>query len=186
MVAAAFTWPAPARPATWCRAIISAPILNGSLALGNAGDGVDRQWRSGQYHRRGQPPGQGNLLSGNSQGGVGLKGAGADSNLVQGNLIGTDASGTAGPGEYVFRDHHSQRRQQSDRRHQTATRNVISANNLSGVYITTNSTGNLVQGNYIGVDATGRQSPGQRGQWRFDQQRRLEIPSAGRRTSCAT
>ena len=65
---------------------------NGSLAIPNAGDGVTAQ-NAGGNSIGGTNAGAGNLLSGNSQGGVGLKGAGSDNNLVQGNFIGTDASG---------------------------------------------------------------------------------------------
>jgi len=58
-------------------------------------NGGHRQWgrrrhrpeRGGKYDWRRQRRG-GNLLSGNSQGGVGVKGTGADGNLVQGNYIG--------------------------------------------------------------------------------------------------
>jgi hypothetical protein len=89
--------------------------------------------------------------------GVGIEIDG-DGNVVQGNYIGTDASGTesrpnamegiwiapgaennvvggTGPGE----------------------RNVIAGNNLFGISIDgAGATGNVVQGNYIGVDVTGR------------------------------
>ncbi|MGD0258843.1 MAG: hypothetical protein ABSD29_03365 [Verrucomicrobiota bacterium] len=127
---------------------------NGSLAIPNVGDGVTVN---------GAPAntiGPGNLLSGNSQGGVSLNGAGAASNLVQGNYIGTDASGGKALGNQysgvtIFGGNNNVVGGTT-----AAARNVISANKLSGIYITTNSVGNLVQGNYIGVDATGANALG--------------------------
>jgi titin len=127
---------------------------NGSLALPNAGDGVTVN---------GAPAntiGAANLLSGNSQSGLSLNGAGAGSNLVQGNYIGTDASGKHALGNQysgvtVFGGNSNLVGGTT-----AAARNVVSANKLSGIYITTNSAGNLVQGNYIGVDATGTNALG--------------------------
>jgi titin len=126
----------------------------GTVALPNAGDGVTAQGAGGNTIG-GTNAGAGNLLSGNGQGGVGLKGAGSDTNLVQGNFIGTDASGrlalgNALSGLTIFGGNSNLVGGAT-----TAARNIVSANKLAGVYITTNSVGNLVQGNFIGLDLTG-------------------------------
>ena len=128
--------------------------LTGTLAIHNAGDGVTVNGAPGNAIG-GTNSGAGNLLSGNSQGGVGLKGAGSDTNLVQGNFIGTDASGrlalgNALSGITIFGGNSNLVGGTT-----TAARNIVSANKLAGVYITTNSVGNLVQGNFIGLDLTG-------------------------------
>ena len=132
---------------------------NGSLAIPNAGDGVTVNGAPANTIG-GASAGAGNLLSGNSQGGVSLNGAGAANNLVQGNYIGTDASGRLALGNLfsgvtIFGGNSNLVGGTT-----SAARNVISANKLSGVYITTNSVGNLVQGNFIGVDATGANALG--------------------------
>ncbi|HVM50896.1 MAG TPA: hypothetical protein VMU04_22905 [Candidatus Acidoferrum sp.] len=103
----------------------------------------------------GTDPGAGNLVSGNGQGGISLLGPGANGNLIQGNLVGTDASGrlplgNAYSGVTVLVGNSNLVGGTS-----AAARNIISANNQAGVYLSTNSMCNLVQGNYIGVDATG-------------------------------
>ena len=97
-----------------------------------------------------------NVISGNDSLGIGICCSGAIGNLVQGNYIGTDVSGTLDLGntsaacpstvgfEYRWR-------------HCLGARNVISGNDGRGVdYAVVGATGNLVQGNYIGTDATGR------------------------------
>jgi titin len=127
---------------------------NGSVAIPNAGDGVTVNGAPGNTI------GGGNLLSGNSQSGLSLDGAGAGSNLVQGNCIGADASGKHGLGNQysgvtIFGGNSNLVGGTT-----AAARNVVSANKLSGIYITTNSVGNLVQGNYIGVDVTGTNALG--------------------------
>ena len=126
----------------------------GSLAIPNAGDGVTVQGAGGNTIG-GTDAGAGNLLSGNSQGGVGLKGAGSDTNLVQGNFIGTDASGRLALGNALSGITISAGNSNLVGGTITAARNIISGNRLSGVYITTNSVGNLVLGNFIGVDTAG-------------------------------
>ena len=132
---------------------------NGSLAIPNAGDGLTVNGGPANTIG-GASAGAGNLLSGNSQGGVSLNGTGAASNLVQGNYIGTDASGRLALGNLfsgvtLFGGNNNLVGGTT-----SAARNVISANKLSGAYITTNSVGNLVQGNYIGVDVTGANALG--------------------------
>jgi titin len=132
---------------------------NGSLAMPNAGDGVTVNGAGGNTIG-GTDAGAGNLLSGNSLGGVSLYGAGTDSNLVQGNFIGTDASGRAALGNTYSGITILGGNSNLIGGATTAARNIISANKQAGVYITTNSVGNLVQGNFIGVDATGAHALG--------------------------
>lgn len=132
---------------------------NGSLALPNGGDGVTINGAPANTIG-GIATGAGNLLSGNSQGGVNLKGAGADGNMVQGNLIGTDWSGrlacsNMSSGIIILGGHSNLIGGTS-----VAARNIISANKLAGVYVATNSAGNLVQGNYIGLSVTGTNALG--------------------------
>ena len=103
-------------------------------------------------------PGTGNVIAGNGTN-VDINdltnGNQATDSLVQGNLIGTDATGTVGIANQGFGV--------SILNNPTnmliggttpAARNIISGN-LNGVYIFDNSFFNLVQGNYIGVDITG-------------------------------
>ena len=157
--AAVFTCTARQRPGNLVQGNYIGTDTNGSLAIPNAGDGVTVSGAGGNTIG-GTDAGAGNLLSGNSQGGVGLNGAGADSNLVQGNFIGTDASGQVALGNTLSGVTILGGNSNLVGGTTTAARNIISANKLAGVYITTNSVGNLVQGNFIGVDATGANALG--------------------------
>jgi hypothetical protein len=85
-------------------------------------------------------------------------------NVVQGNYLGTDVTGTnnlgnTGSGVYILQSSGNLIGGTN-----AAARNVISGN-VHGIYIDDNSlpdtgTGNLVQGNYIGVTATGTKALG--------------------------
>jgi parallel beta-helix repeat protein len=114
----------------------------------------------------GSGPGERNVISGGGVG-VGILGSGTDGNVVKGNFIGTNASGTAavpnslgvqidwgaqgniiggsGPGEG----------------------NVISGNQSEGVRIFSSTSNNVLKGNYIGTDASGTAAVpnGTRGVW---------------------
>ncbi len=127
----------------------------GMIGIGNGNVGVDIV--SGAYSNTvgGGVTGAGNLLSDN-QVGVRVQGAGTSFNVIQGNLIGTDITGTgtfaSNSGVYL----------QSGARDNTiggttaAERNIISGNSYAGIYSTDlGTTGNLIQGNYIGTDPTG-------------------------------
>ena len=94
----------------------------------------------------GTVPGAGNLISGNSQFGLYL----VDGGVAQGNLIGTDFTGTkaVGNGLGVFLNYHSTLGGTT-----AAARNVVSGNLGTGVF--TINGHNTVQGNYIGTDITG-------------------------------
>jgi len=96
-----------------------------------------------------------NLLSGNTQG-IFLSGLTGNTtgNLIQGNLIGTDVAGTGDLGNGtngidVFRTAAS-----TIGGTVAGARNLISGNDNSGIGVQVTS-GNLVQGNYIGTDITG-------------------------------
>jgi hypothetical protein len=112
--------------------------------------------------------GAGNVVSGNADDGIeidGSFGGGPSSgNLIAGNLIGTDVTGTAplGNGDcgVALED------APYDQVGGTApgAGNVISANQSSGIAISgTTSTGDVVQGNFIGTDRTGTVDLGNHG-----------------------
>lgn len=132
---------------------------NGSLAIPNTGDGVTVNGAPANTIG-GTSAGAGNLISGNSQGGVSLNGAAAANNLVQGNYIGTDVSGRLALGNTFSGITISGGNSNLIGGTTAAARNIVSANKLSGVFITANSVGNLVQGNFIGVDVTGTNALG--------------------------
>ncbi|HEY1788491.1 MAG TPA: M12 family metallopeptidase, partial [Verrucomicrobiae bacterium] len=98
-----------------------------------------------------------NVLSGNSQYGIYIAGTNTEENVVQGNDIGTDPSGSfAMPnglsGVFLGGTTTSNIIGGAN----AAARNILSGNDQYGVWISdTNTTGNLVEGNYIGTDVTG-------------------------------
>ncbi len=71
--------------------------VTGQVALGNATSGVVITDAGGNTIG-GTPDGARNIISGNQQDGIAIAGADATGNVVQGNSIGTDASGTAALG----------------------------------------------------------------------------------------
>ena len=92
----------------------------------------------------------GNVISANT---VGISLDNASTNAVYGNLIGTDALGTGGFGnaaEGILVKNSSTNQIGGA----GALRNVI-ADNAIGIQMNGSSTGNVVEGNYIGVDISG-------------------------------
>ncbi len=86
----------------------------------------------------GTTQGAGNLISGNSQYGVDLGGG----SLLQGNLIGTNAAGTASLGNStgIVMDGPS-----------TVASNVVSGNEIEGIRMIGSATGSVIRGNLIGT-----------------------------------
>src|SRR5262249_37616729 len=67
----------------------------GAAALGNAGAGVLIQGGATGNTVGGTTPGAGNLVSANGTFGIDVRDTGTSGNLVAGNFIGTDVTGTA-------------------------------------------------------------------------------------------
>jgi hypothetical protein len=111
----------------------------------------------------GPTPSYRNVISANATDGILIAGAGASGNKVQANYIGTNAAGTAAIGNLLYGVEISQPNNLVGGE-TAAVRNVISGNTKSGVVLyLASATGNKVQGNYIGTDATGTQDLGNRG-----------------------
>jgi hypothetical protein len=103
-----------------------------------------------------------NIISGNAGDGILITGAGTNSNVVASNYIGLNGSGStpAGNGSYgVQIDTGASYNTIGSTTY--GARNVISANGASGVAIfSSGTTGNVVEGNYIGTDSTGEYAEG--------------------------
>ncbi|TWT76303.1 Dockerin type I repeat protein [Planctomycetes bacterium CA13] len=123
--------------------------LNGTADLGNLRSGVLIN-AAANNTVGGTDVGAGNVISGNDQHGVYLLGAGATGNLIQMNAIGTDIHGEKDLGNTLNGVLVNGAPQNA-----VGPGNQISGNDYHGVYILgAGATGNSVQGNLIGVDAT--------------------------------
>jgi parallel beta-helix repeat protein len=98
-----------------------------------------------------------NLVSGNWDDGVSLRGAGSSNNLVEGNFIGVDINGTSAipNGTAPTTENLGLRIGLSTASHNTARSNVISGNIDGGVSIDNGGFNNTIEGNFIGTDASG-------------------------------
>jgi uncharacterized repeat protein (TIGR01451 family) len=131
--------------------------LTGTQALGNTGNGVYVLGAAGNTVG-GTEAGAGNLISVNYSVGVRIDGAGATNNIVQGNVIGTDATGTVRLSNLygvIITDGANRNTVGGTL---PGARNVISGNRVDGVYIRNSASENVVQGNYIGTDPSGSQA----------------------------
>ncbi len=121
---------------------------------GNGGNGVTISGSSSHDTVGGTTSDAGNLISGNQAHGVVINGA--DDIVVQGNWIGTNATGTAALGNGdsgVYLDNGANNNLIGGTT--ACARNVLSGNDLRGVHISGGSSGNLVEGNFVGTNAAG-------------------------------
>ena len=126
----------------------------GTFAVANAGNGI--AVGDGAHHNQigAASPAEGNLISGNRGDGIMLFGSDVTRNVIQGNLIGTDVSGTAAVGnrgDGINID-------QADANFigdNDYARNVISGNLGNGVAIVNGATRNQIFGNSIGTQGDG-------------------------------
>ena len=132
--------------------------VTGTAALANQKSGIALLGGS-QNLIGGTGAGAGNILSGNGEYGIDIANPVATGNFVQGNLIGLDATGTNDIGNGIG---YGGVLLEGGATNNTVggtiagARNVISGNNPAGVFFNgANTSGNLVEGNYVGTDATG-------------------------------
>ena len=128
----------------------------GTAALGNVLSGV-ALFGGTQNIIGGAGAGAGNVLSGNGNYGIDIGNPVATGNFVQGNLIGLGAGGTNGIANALGGVLLAAGAQSNTVGGTVAgARNVISGNTTAGVFFNgTGTSGNLVEGNYVGTDITG-------------------------------
>ncbi len=125
----------------------------GAAALGNTHAGIGISSAPGNMIG-GPPAGAGNVVSGNGMWGIYLMGAGASGNVVQGNKVGTDATGNAGLGNAVgiWLDRAVTNTIGGS---SPGAGNIISGNPNWGIFMTNNASWNTFQGNLIGTALDG-------------------------------
>jgi parallel beta-helix repeat protein len=127
--------------------------VTGTLPLGNGGEGITIAGSS--YEDPANDTVAGNVISANT---LGLFVSDATNNVLQGNRIGTDASGTRRLGNV------SHGISLSDSGNNTIAGNVISANGGDAILARSEIDGsNTIQGNFLGTDVTGTQPLGNAG-----------------------
>ena len=126
---------------------------NGTADLGNNGNGIRIQ--VGSNNRiGGTASGASNLISGNNGAGIQVVGN-STGNLLQGNSIGTDVTGTvalgnSGAGVSIS----SPASNTTIGGTEPGARNVVSGNGFAQIVVFGGGT-NLIQGNFVGTDVTG-------------------------------
>ena len=136
--------------------------ISGSTILPNGSDGAGLNGPTVTIG--GTLPGDGNVISGNPTN-VDInditEGNAAQDSQVQGNLIGTDATGAKSPsgGKDIGVSIVAGPQYMLIGGTTPAARNIISGNN-DGVYVFDGAFNNTVQGNYIGTDVTGSKAVG--------------------------
>ncbi len=131
--------------------------ITGTKALGNGGGGVDLFDGASHNSIGGTTASARNLISGNSGDGIDISGQATSDNVVQGNFIGTDitgshALGNQATGVQIF----AAATRNTIGSSISGAGNVISANGSDGIEISEQGTSNnVVQGNFIGADFTG-------------------------------
>ncbi len=125
----------------------------GTAGLGNGDSGVRISNGALENVIGGTVAGAGNVLSGNKQNGVVIDDD-ANDNFIEGDLIGTTASGAAAPGnrgDGVLVAHSSDGNVIGGTT--SGAQNVISGNDGYGIHIVDSSNSNDVEGNLIGTNA---------------------------------
>jgi titin len=128
--------------------------VTGTNSLPNLNAGVGISGAAGNQVG-GTATGARNVISANGDAGVFLVGNGTSGNQVQGNYIGTDLSGRLARGNALEGIYLESAQTNLIGGSAPGAGNVISANNARGIYLYTNSSWNVIQGNFIGTKADG-------------------------------
>lgn len=131
--------------------------ITGTVDIGNDDSGVAIGFGPKGNLIGGEAAGARNVIAGNRDDGVVIFSSGSNNNIIQGNYIGTNAGGTrAIPNDVMGVFIVGQASNNLVGGRTAAARNIISGNGDDGVRITNSgTTGNRVEGNYIGVAANG-------------------------------
>jgi hypothetical protein len=105
----------------------------------------------------GTNPADGNLISGNATNGITIVETGANNNVIRGNRIGTDITGTVDLGNAIFGIYLYRALNTVIGGNTAAAQNLISGNNNSGIWMEENSHDTMIQGNLIGTSLSGTQ-----------------------------
>jgi hypothetical protein len=139
--------------------------VSGTTAIANASDGVLISGKATNTTVGGTTAGNRNLISGNTGHGAEISGSGTTANVIEGNYIGTDVTGTlavANKGDGVIIDTGAAGNTIGGTA--TGTLNLISGNHGIGVQIyganLAGTSNNVVEGNYIGTDVSGTKALG--------------------------
>ena len=129
----------------------------GTLDRGNTADGIIISGGAHDNTIGGSTAVQRNVISGNDAAGIVLTGAGTSGNMLRGNYIGTDVTGTLDRGNADDGVNIAGGATNNTIGGTLGSQgNLISGNNDQGIQITGNTTtGTLIAGNYIGTDAGG-------------------------------
>ena len=126
----------------------------GTSAIGNGTDGVLVVNGPTGNTIGGTTPGAGNVSSGNGQAGVDV--TASSSNTIEGNYLGTNAAGNGAVGNLKGVGLGGGSPSNVVGGTTPGARNVISGNTNRGVVVgASGSNGNLLEGNYIGINAAG-------------------------------
>lgn len=125
----------------------------GDAALANGAHGLSLENNSDGNFIGGTGAGAGNVISANIAQGILIDNS--DTNNIRGNLIGTNAAGTAALGNGLDGIYITESTDNVIGGTQSGARNVISANGQDGIGILTDSSRTKVQGNRIGTKADG-------------------------------
>ncbi len=121
--------------------------------VGNGTDGISVEVNAASTLIGGVAAGEGNVIAGMF--GTGVLVNASSGTVIQGNRIGTNAAGTAaianGTGIWVFGSSTATQIGGTD----PAARNLISGCTLAGIDVESHASGTVIQGNWIGTDATG-------------------------------
>jgi hypothetical protein len=134
---------------------------SGETALGNHGSAIFVAGQNNRIGTDGSGPAdetERNVISGSGAAGIEIDGATTSGNVIAGNYIGTDATGTVALSNAYVDINLNANGNFIGTEGTTGpigpdTRNVISGHGVAGVAIA--GSGNLIAGNYIGTDATG-------------------------------
>jgi len=132
--------------------------VTGTADLGNVRWGI---WVTDSTNTTigGTAPGAGNVISGNGENGIDLY-SGNSRTIIQGNLIGTDVTGTVALGNGKDGIILNGSPYTTIGGTAPGAGNVVSANGWRGIFIGDTAPGPVIQGNHVGTDITGTSALG--------------------------